>query len=118
MSANDLAIIEAVIGHLEDWARWQKGYRIRLGYSPKSAGFETGGTVSEESGNDYSNVDQTRYEMIDACVDDLAKINPAQAAAIMHRYMATVFRMRDYPGSLALAHEWLYSAFRRKGVMF
>ena len=115
MNLNDLAHVDAVIGHLEDWAHWNRGYRMRLGYSPKSAGFSSGGMVSEESGNDYSSVDQTRYEMIDACVNDLP---PDQSAAIHHRYLAAVFRMRDYAWSLANAHDALYIAFRRKGVMF
>ena len=115
MNQADFAQIDAVIGHLEDWAHWHRGYRMRLGYSPKSAGFSSGGAVSDESGSDYSGVDQTRYEMIDACVDDLP---PIQVSAIHHRYLSAVFRMRDYVGTLALAHEALMIAFKRKGVMF
>ena len=115
MNAPDLAKMEAVIGHLSDWADWLKGYRVRLGYSPKSAGFQSGGVVSEESSDDYSGIDQTRYEMIDACVDDLSCIH---RAAIHRRYLSSVYRMRDYEQMLLEAHEILLSAFRKKGVIW
>lgn len=114
MRVNDMAQVDAVIGHLEDWAHWQRGYRIRIGFSPKSAGFSTGGIVSDESGDDYSHVDQARFEMIDACICDLP---PDQSAAIHHRFLASVFRMRDYPGSLAKALDALHGAFKRRCVL-
>lgn len=114
MNAPDLSRAEAVIGHLSDWAHWTEGYRVRLGYSPKSAGFQSGGVISEESIDDYSEVDRTRMEMIDACVNDLSCIH---RAAIHHRYLASVYRMRDYPKVLAEAHDYLAVSFKRKGVM-
>ena len=116
MSANDLARAEAVIGHLKDWADWCRGYRVRTGFSPKSAGFEPGGWRNDSARDDqYEAIDQERFRMIEACVDDLV---PNQNAAIYRCYLFNVYRLRDYEQSLADAHVALASAFRRKGVMF
>jgi hypothetical protein len=107
---------DAVIGLLEEWAAWQNGYKVRLGYPPKSAGFGGGRAVTDESsGADNAAADLARCEIVDRCIDDLAD---AFRAAIHHRYLAAVFRMRDYAGSLAEAHVLLSESFRRKGVLW
>jgi len=107
---------DAVIGLLQEWADWQNGYRVRLGYPPKSAGFGGGRTVTDESADaDNAAADRARCEIVDRCIDDLA---PAYAAAIHHRYLAAVFRLRDYAETLAGAHVLLSDAFRRKGVLW
>lgn len=105
---------DAVVRILLDWADWQRGYRMRLGYAPKSAGFQSGGSVAD-SDPDYSAVDQARYEIVDTCVDELP---PDQRSAIHHRYLCAVYRMRDYDQSLLNAHEALQVAFVRKGAMW
>lgn len=111
-----LARANAVIGILIEWAAWQRGYRIRIGYSPKSAGFQSGGVVSEDTASDnYATSDVTRYEIVDACVDDLP---PCQHAAIYHRYCASVFRGEGYESALLTAHERLARVFRAKGIMW
>ena len=110
------ARFEAVIGILQDWSNWHKGYRIRVGYPPKSAGFQSGGSVSDDtSEHSYAAADNARFEIVEACVDDLM---PAQNAAIYHRYCHTVYRMRDYTGSLSDAHDRLCIVFRQKGIMW
>lgn len=111
-----LARAEAVVGILIDWADWQKGYRVKVGFAPKSAGFQSGGVVGDSTSDDaYASADNARFEVVDACVDDLA---PNQSAAIYHRYCASVFRMRNYEGSLFDAHEILSRVFRCKGIMW
>ena len=106
---------DAVVRILQEWADWQHGYRMRLGYSPKSAGFQSGGVVGSGSEPDYSSVDHARFEIVDTCVDELP---PDQRSAIHHRYLCAVYRMRDYALSLTAAHESLLRAFVRKGVMW
>lgn len=106
---------DAVVGILAEWAHWQHGYRIRLGYSPKSAGFQSGGSAHESSESDYSAIDQARFEIVDTCVDELP---PDQRSAIHHCYLSAVYRMRDYAGSLAKALETLQREFVRKGAMW
>lgn len=106
----------AVVGLLLDWAEWQQSYRIRLGYPQKSVGLSSGGSVSDTSGDDYSAVDDARCEIVDKCIDDLP--SPAHRAAIHHRYLSAVFRMRDYERSLEEAHDRLLVAFRVKGCMW
>lgn len=105
---------DAVRRLLEDWAEWQKGYRARLGYSPKSAGLQSG-YAPRTFDEMCDTADIQRNEIVDQCVDDLA---PAQNAAIYHRYLASVFRMRDYEGSLLTAHETLERVFRSKGILW
>ena len=106
---------DAVVGILVEWADWQHGYRMRLGYSPKSAGFQSGGVVGSGSEPDYSSVDQARFEIVDTCVDELP---PDQRSAIHHRYLCAVYRLRNYELSLLNAHEELQRQFVRKGAMW
>ena len=106
---------DAVIGLLMDWADWQKGYRMKIGYPQRSAGMSSGGVVSETSSDDYTSSDNIRNEIVDCCVDGLI---PCQKAAIYHRYLAAVFRMRDYEESLMHAHDQLMHRFRAKGDLW
>ena len=107
---------EAVIGILIDWADWQRGYRVKVGFAPKSAGFQSGGVVGDSTDEDaYASADNARFEIVDSCVDDLP---PNQNAAIYHRYCSSVYRMRDYEGSLLDAHEVLTRVFRVKGILW
>ena len=105
---------DMVIRILQDWADWNRRYAPRLGYSPKAAGFQTGGVVDDGEA-DCSAVDQARFEIVDTCVDEL---QPDQRSAIHHRYLCAVYRMRDYALSLTAAHESLLRTFVRKGVMW
>ncbi len=105
---------DRVIRILQEWADWNRRYAPRLGYSPKVAGFQTGGIVSDGEA-DYSAVDQARFEIVDTCVDELP---PDQRAAIHHRYLCAVYRMRDYERSLLNAHDALQREFVRKGAMW
>lgn len=108
---------DAVIGLLTDWASWQQGYRVRLGYPPKSCGFSGGRSVTDDTASDdNAAADQTRNEIVDRCIDDLGI--PAHKAAIHHRYLHAVYRMRDYGQALAEAHEQLAQQFRVKGVLW
>lgn len=108
----------AVDGILVEWADWSRGYRMRIGYPQKSAGFEPGGGVvtRESSDHQYDEVLNDRCRIVDQCIDDLDV--PAQRAAIHRRYLSAVYRIRDYAQMLDDAHEALLVAFRRKGVLW
>jgi hypothetical protein len=108
----------AVSGILVEWADWSKGYRMRIGYPSKSAGFEPGGGVvtRETSEHQYDDVAADRCRIVDRCIDDLPV--KAQSAAIHRCYLSAVYRLRDYEQTLRDAHEALETAFRRKGVLW
>lgn len=102
-----------VVDLLEQWAEWQRGYRVRIGFPPRSCGMRSDGLGSFDSMCDEAHI--YRCRAVDACIDDLAV--PAQRAAIHRRYLSSVYRMRDYEYSLAAAHRELAWAFRRKGII-
>lgn len=109
---------DAIDGILVEWADWSRGYRMRIGYPQKSAGFEPGGgaVTAESSGHQYDDVLSARCEIVDRCIDDLP--TTAQTAAIHRRYLSAVYRMRDYEATLSGALVALLVAFRRKGVLW
>ena len=116
--AEVLTRAQKVADMLKEWADWQRGYRLRIWYPDRSPAFATGGGVvtldtSDEQADDAAH---HRCEIIDRCVDDLRE--PAQRAAIHHRYLHAVFRMRDYDVALLDAHAALDIAFRRKGILW
>lgn len=111
----DLARAEAVVGILKDWADSMKGRGNRLGYPAKSCGFQSG-YVSATFEEMCRTADIERNRIVDTCIDDLA--SPAHKAAIYSRYLAAVFRMRDYENALAQAHVELMQAFTKKGVLW
>ena len=114
MSARDLARMEAVVGILTDWANWMKGYSPNLGYPSHSIMLSSGGNSSTfEDMCDAA--DAHRNQAVDSCIDDLP---PDQRAAIYRRYLAAVFRLRDYETAIVLAHDALEVALRRKGMMW
>ena len=110
--------VDALVGLLEDWARWQRheDYGMRLGYPTHSAGF--GGRGGIHSFEDLcEEVDGETMRTVDAAINDLP---PAQRAAIMRRYgVASVFRFPryNYEECLAEGHEALMGALARRGVM-
>ena len=117
-AAEVLTRAQKVADMLKEWADWQRGYQMRIWYPDRSPGFATGGGVvtldtSDEQADDAAH---HRCEIIDRCVDDLRE--PAQRAAIHHRYLHAVFRMRDYDVALLDAHAALDIAFRRKGILW
>lgn len=115
-SSDLLARYAATIRLLVEWSDWLSGYRMKIGFAPKSAGFQSGGVVSDSTDSDnYAAADNARCEIIDSCVDDLL---PIQKAAINHRYCASVYRMRDYEQTLEDAHDVLAKTFRSKGILW
>ncbi len=107
-----------VVDILKEWAQWSKGYRLKIGYPQKSAGFDpSGGVVTADTSDEQAEDSQAwRCNIVDRCIDDLDE--PAQRAAIHHCYLHAVYRMRDYEGSLLRAHEELLVALPRKGVLW
>jgi len=116
--AEVLARAQKVVDMLTEWADWQRGYRMRIGWPESSAGFQAGGgLVTRDTSDEQADMAQLRRcDIIDKCIDDLP--DPTQRAAIHHRYLHAVYRMRDYDGELAAAHAALDVAFRKKGILW
>lgn len=114
--ADDLRKIQSLVGLLESWANWQKGYRLKLSYPSKSAGFESGGYVSRTFDELAEESDSDICQLIDYAVSDLL---PVQSAAIHKRYLAAVFRFEraNYPEALTEAHMTLICTLPKKGVV-
>lgn len=105
----------AVVEYLRDWAEWQRGSRIDVGYPHHSSGFGRGGEVvsRESSDHDQADAEHERCRILDRLIDDLPV--PAQRAAIHRCYLSAVYRLRDYEQFLADAHDSLARAMRAKG---
>ncbi len=101
---------------LEDWANWQQGYRIRIGFKAQSAGFCAGGYVSKTFDEMAEENDRAVCAMIDAAINDLV---PVQSAAIYRRYLGALFRSHLVPYERALidAHLNLIESLPKKGVI-
>lgn len=111
---DEQAMVAALIAILEDWARWQGGYSMKLGYPSKSAGISSGGMQTFDDMCDQC--DNSTMQAIDTCVSDLS---PIHQAAIMKRYgIAAVFRFNRvaYEDVLITAHFELMKSFRKKGI--
>lgn len=104
----------SVVALLAEWADWMQGDDENHGYPKKSAGFGmcvTLGTFEDMC----DHADNLRMQTVDACVSDLP---PNQNAAIYRQYLAAVFRMRDFEGSLLAAHDALERALVGKGMVW
>lgn len=109
------ARMDSAIGLLLDWADWQKGYSLKLGYPGRSAGISSG-YVSQTFDEMCESADGERNRIVDSCVDEL---HPAPLkAAILKRYLKLTVEIRDYEHSLSEAHDVLMVAFKKKGVMW
>ncbi len=107
-----------VVEILKEWADWSKGSRMKIGYPQSSAGFDqSGGVVTADTSDERADsLQYWRCNIVDRCIDDLP--DPAQRAAIHHRYLNAVYRMRDYEGALIRAHEALSVALPKKSVLW
>lgn len=114
--ADDLRKIQSLVGLLESWANWQKGYRLKLSYPSKSVGFECGGYWPKSFEDLVDDNDSEICQLIDYAVSDLL---PVQSAAIHKRYLAAVFRFEraNYPEALTEAHMTLICTLPKKGVV-
>lgn len=107
--------LDALARMLDDWAGWQRSYRMRLGYPTRSLS-GAGGTTECSYDELYASVDAAMFEAIDAAIDDL---QPIQRAAVLRRYgVAAVFRFprENYAEQLDRAHDALMRALPRRGV--
>lgn len=106
--------IRRLIADLEDWANWQKGYFLRLGFKSRSAVIVSGG-ASMSFEEMCEGADNIRCEVLDTMVDDLP---PAQKQAIHRRYLHSVYRFprNNYPEMLAEAHEALLRSGSVRGL--
>lgn len=106
--------VDALVLLMTDWAAWQKGYRIKLGYPTHSAGMGGGGLQSFEDMCEA--VDSETMRIVDGVVQE--DLTPIERAAILRRYgVAAVFRFRDYEGTLQQAHERLMALLPKKGCI-
>lgn len=113
---NDLQrALESIILELTDWAKWQKGYSLKLGFPSKSVGLESG-YVSHTFDELCEQADHSRMQIVDCAVNDLE--SPAQKAAIHHRYLGTVVRFprNNLPHLLLEAHLEIMKNMRKRGI--
>lgn len=109
--------VHNLIGLLEAWAEWQKGYKVKLGYPKMSAGFQPGGYNATKTFDELADEsDAELCRMVDYCVQDLS---PVHSAAIYRRYLAALFRSERvrYVDALAEAHVRLLEMLPTKGVV-
>lgn len=106
--------VRRLIADLEDWARWSRGYTLKLGY-PSRAAVLSSGYVSMAFDEMCERADHERCKIIDALVDDL---EPSQKAAINRRYLHAVWRFprNNYPEMLAAAHDELLRKMPMRGL--
>lgn len=102
---------------MEDWANWQRGYTMKLGYPSQSA-VVGGASCGVSSFEDLcESVDSETMRAVDAVVGDLP---PMERSAIFRRYgIAAVFRYprNNYQDTLDAAHTLLMVELPRRGVM-
>lgn len=106
----------ALVQILQDWANWQRGYRMKTGYPSVSAGFDPGGYVSKSFEELADENDAEICRLVDYAIDDLI---PVQSAAIYRRYLGAIFRLNRVPYETALldAHITLLHTLPEKGVV-
>lgn len=108
--------VAALVALLEDWARWQQGYRVRLGYPSRSIGMAS--NASQDFDELCESVDQATLRIIDATIQE--DLLPAECCAVLRRYgVSAVWRFprNNYEQMLCQAHEKLMVLLPRKGVM-
>lgn len=108
--------VDALVRLMEDWADWQKGYRMKLGYPSRSCGLSSEAATSFEDMCD--SVDNETMRVVDGVVQE--DLTPIERAAVLRRYgVAAVFRFpRDnYEDVLMRAHERLFVLLPKKGVI-
>lgn len=92
--------------HLRNWAKWMRQPSLKLGYPAKSCGLESG-FVSGEDGFDIlcEQADEQAAVLMNAIIDGL---EPDETAAINHKYLHAVYRLRDMEASFerALGRVW------------
>jgi len=106
--------VDALVRLMGEWADWQKGYRMKLGFPSRSCGLSTDAATTFEDMCD--SVDAETMRIIDGVVQE--DLTPIERAAILQRYgVARVFRFRDYEGVLQRAHERLFVLLPKKGIV-
>ena len=101
---------------MEDWARWNRGYKMKLGYPSFSSGLSCG-RASQNFDDMIEVEDRKAFTIIDAIISDLPQV---QAAAVRRRYGISVvfgFSREVYERGLCDAHEKLMTELRRHGVL-
>ena len=95
-----------------DWADWCRESGTQLGYSNRSP------VIGRSNGDDFESLLQkTRAvvcRIIDTAIDDLPT---NQCCAIQHRYLASVYRFRDYAQALDAAQDRLMLVLPKMGVV-
>lgn len=115
--AADVRDVRRLIHWMEAWADWQRGYRPKIGFPPRSCGLRGYGSATFDEMADEG--DNKQCVIIDTAVDDLGHASQAQKAAIMRRYLAVTWRFPrgNYELLLVEAHEWLIRNLPARGFV-
>lgn len=117
VDAADEQRMRRLINWLEQWAEWQRGYRPKTGFPPKSCGLRGYGSTTFDEMADAADEDQ--YRILDAAIDDLGIESPIHKAAVMCRYLAVGWRFPrgQYADLLVESHAWLIDRLPLRGFV-
>lgn len=100
--------------HLDNWARFMRVNKLRIGYPTKCLGFETGGSAGvEEFDHLADKCEITAAAEFDACVESL---KPPRRCAIHHTYLGSKYTHTDLDMNLACAIIDLVTLSRRRSL--
>jgi len=96
---------------MKNWQRWMHGESGRLGY-PKTASGCIGGGYSTSFDDLCEMADNNAALAVDALVESLGI---SERAAVHHRYLAAVWRMRDFEASFLSAMKKIAEGLIKRG---
>lgn len=107
--------IQRLEWHLQNWADWMRRPSNRLGYPTHSLCIASGGGSTVDAFEIMcEEVDAKCARAMDAMIDSLP---PNQAMAINHKWLASVYRMRDMETAYEMALDNLLTMAERRGMI-
>jgi hypothetical protein len=101
--------------HLGNWADWMRRPSNKLGYPTHSLCIANGGGSTVDAFEIMcEEVDAQCARAMDAMIDSLP---PNQAMAINHKWLASVYRMRDMETAYEMALDNLLTMAERRGMV-
>jgi hypothetical protein len=100
---------------LENWRDWMRHDNNRLGYPTHTlVAVGGGGSCIDAFEIMCDEVDEKQAKQLDALIDSLA---PSQKAAVHHKWLSAVYRLRDMEMSYELALDNLMTMADRRGIV-
>lgn len=100
--------------HLRNWAIWMRHPGLRLGYPARSAGLQCGGISGHDAFDELcEQADEHAAIVINRIIDDL---ETDESAAINHKYLHAVYRLRNLEASFERAVGRVWRAMLANGL--